>query len=74
MENFNEPNMTESKLETEVQIKIEPESDAWMRNGPESDIDIKNELDAALETEVEFGVGTKLNNILVRILGGLVSS
>ena len=84
MENFNEPNNTESELETEVQIKIEPESDVWIKNGPETDvrmknepetdIDIKIELEDDHETELEFGVGTKLNNFLVRILLGLICS
>ena len=55
-------------------MKNEPETDVWMKNEPETDIDIKIELEDDHETELEFGVGTKLNNFLVRILLGLICS
>ena len=72
-------NMTESEMETEVQIKnepeavisteSEPEADVWLKNEPEAEIETKMELETDLKSEIEFGIGTKAAyNFLVRIL------
>ena len=54
-----------SELESVIWIKGEPE--AGMKNEPESDIEIKMECETDPETELEFGVGTKSDDSLVRI-------
>ena len=72
-------NMTESELETEVQIKnepeaviwikSEPEADSWLKSEPEAEIETKMELETDLKSEIDFGVGTEAAyNFLVRML------
>ena len=80
-------NMTEGELKaevqdiqkTEVQMKSELEAVIWikgepvgMKNEPESDIGMEMEFETGPETEIEFGVGTKSDDVLVRIF--IVSS
>ena len=70
-------NMNESELETEVQIKNEPDAviwiksepkaDAWLKNEPEAEIKTEMELETDLKSEIDFSVGTAYN-FLVRIL------
>ena len=67
------------KLEADAGMKNEPESDAviWIKGEPDADVGIKNEPEGDIvikmecendpETELEFGVGTKCYDSLVRI-------
>ena len=66
--------MAESELETEVQVKIEPEAVIWIKSEPEADVWLKNEpetemeLETDLKSEIDLSVGPKTHNFLVRIL------
>ena len=58
--------VTESKLETDVQVKSEPEAVFWIKSEPETDIiEMKMELESDLETE--FDAGTKCDFFMVRL-------
>ena len=59
-------NVTVSKLETDVQVKSEPEAVVWIKSEPEADLfEMKMELETDLKTE--FDVGTKCDSFMVRL-------
>ena len=65
MENVNEPGVMESELETEVQIKIEPIADVWIKSEPEAEISDIDEVE--LKNDEKFGDGTEVDSFEVRI-------
>ena len=69
MENVNEPGVMESELETEVQIKIEPIADVWIKSEPEAEISDIDEVELKNDEkiELEFGDGTEVDSFEVRI-------
>ena len=59
-------NVTESELETGVQVKSEPEAVVWIKSEPETDI-IEMEMKLETDLNTEFDVGSKCSCLMVRL-------